>query len=101
MLVMPKNHYKLITDVPKKELENVMKVVKKLSSVTLKEAEGFNVLQNNKKAAGQIIDHVHFHIIPRYSNDGLKISYWGGYKYKEGEIEKKAKQIKEDLKNLK
>jgi histidine triad (HIT) family protein len=35
------------------------------------EADGFNVAINNGQAAGQIINHVHWHIIPRYENDGL------------------------------
>jgi histidine triad (HIT) family protein len=34
-------------------------------------AEGYNVLQNNGAAAGQVVPHVHFHIIPRRSGDGL------------------------------
>lgn len=34
-------------------------------------AEGYNVLQNNGSAAGQVVPHVHFHIIPRRSGDGL------------------------------
>ncbi len=34
-------------------------------------AEGYNVLQNNGKVAGQDVPHVHFHIIPRRTGDGL------------------------------
>jgi histidine triad (HIT) family protein len=34
-------------------------------------AEGYNVLQNNGGVAGQVVPHVHFHIIPRRSDDGL------------------------------
>ena len=34
-------------------------------------ADGYNVLQNNGSVAGQVVPHVHFHIIPRRSGDGL------------------------------
>ena len=34
-------------------------------------ADGYNVLQNNGGVAGQVVPHVHFHIIPRRSDDGL------------------------------
>ena len=34
-------------------------------------ADGYNVLQNNGSVAGQVVPHVHFHIIPRRSDDGL------------------------------
>ncbi len=39
-------------------------------------AAGFNVLQNNGEVAGQVVPHVHFHIIPRHAGDGL------GYRWK-------------------
>ena len=34
-------------------------------------ADGFNIIMNNGAVAGQIINHAHFHIIPRYTGDGL------------------------------
>lgn len=34
-------------------------------------ATGYNVLQNNGRIAGQIVPHVHFHIVPRREGDGL------------------------------
>ena len=33
--------------------------------VAAMEADGYNVLSNNGRAAGQVVDHLHFHIIPR------------------------------------
>ena len=59
-------------------------------------AEGCNVLCNNGRAAGQLVDHLHFHIIPRKSGDGL-FARWPSYKYKEGRIEAIAKMIREQL----
>ena len=37
--------------------------------------DGFNIVQNNKEAAGQTVPHFHIHLIPRYENDGQKIGW--------------------------
>jgi histidine triad (HIT) family protein len=72
-LVISKKHYENIYDIPEKELEELIKVVKKISIAVKKisEADGVNIIQNNEKAAGQAIQHIHFHIIPRKNNDGI------------------------------
>ena len=72
-LVIPKNHYKTLMEVPEKELFEVIKVIKKLSEVIEKVSggEGINILQNNGKVSGQYIPHVHFHLIPRDRGDGI------------------------------
>jgi len=49
-------------------------------------AAGVNVLQNNGRAAGQEVPHVHFHIIPRNAGDGLGYR-WNPGKYGPGEAE--------------
>ncbi|MBP5564734.1 MAG: HIT family protein, partial [Lachnospiraceae bacterium] len=36
-------------------------------------ADGFNLVQNNNECAGQTVFHFHFHLIPRYENDGQHI----------------------------
>jgi histidine triad (HIT) family protein len=38
-------------------------------------ATAYNVLQNNGRAANQVVMHVHFHIIPRFENEGLGFSW--------------------------
>ena len=74
-----------------------MKVVKKIGKSILKavNAQGFNIGVNTEKAAGQAVFHTHFHIIPRYENDGLH--HWPGGKYTEGEMEKVRKSILSSL----
>lgn len=97
-LVIPKEHFTNIFDLPEDLLGETMKVVKKLSSV-IKDAlraDGINLGMNNGQAAGQIVMHAHIHIIPRFKNDDLKL--WPGGKYKKGEIEKVARKIRNKIK---
>ena len=96
-LVIPKKHYTLFTDLPDDILKNLLSVVKNISNSILDgvEAEGFNIIINNNKAAGQVIPHVHIHIIPRFMNDRLK--HWPGKKYKPRQIKEILKRIKEKL----
>ncbi len=81
-LVITKGHYQNILEMPPDLGSQVMsalsKVGKALMSAT--NAEGFNILQNNFPAAGQIVMHVHWHIIPRHKNDGLELWKQGSYK---------------------
>jgi histidine triad (HIT) family protein len=95
LLVLPKRHSENIFDLEEPEISNVMKVIKKLSQALMKtlNAEGVNIIQNNCKAAGQIIFHSHFHIIPRFSGDNIKIGMIHG-KYEEGEMKKYADKIR-------
>ena len=48
----------------------------KFAEILLKEhdAAGFNFANNNFEVAGQVVKHVHFHILPRYKGDGIKFS---------------------------
>lgn len=70
-IVITKNHYLNIEDIPENELAELIKVVKKLSTLIHNRLniEGYNILQNNFEAAGQVINHFHVHIIPRKKAD--------------------------------
>jgi histidine triad (HIT) family protein len=64
----------------------------------MKFAPGLNILQNNKKVAGQFVDHAHFHLIPRYEGDGIILEKWKAYEYKDNQIEATAEKIRNLLK---
>ena len=59
-------------------------------------SDGYNLLCNNGRAAGQIIEHLHFHIIPRNTGDGI-FSRWPSYRYQDEMIEEIATRIRENL----
>jgi histidine triad (HIT) family protein len=71
-IVIPKNHYNNLEDIPIGELTELFRIVKKIAGLIYRKLkiDGYNILQNNFRAAGQIINHYHVHIIPRSSEDG-------------------------------
>jgi len=94
LLVIPKTHYQNIEDITEEDFGNLMLIVKKMGRL-LKDKLGvvaYNILENNDPASGQIVPHLHFHIIPRLSGDGHVI--WPKSEYEPGEAEKIVKQLK-------
>jgi histidine triad (HIT) family protein len=76
-LVIPKKHYDTFLDADAKTVSHSFEVSQKLA-IKIKEklnADGINILNNTNEAAGQSVMHMHIHIIPRYKNDDLKITF--------------------------
>lgn len=97
-LVIPKNHFNNIYDLPKEVLEKLGGELQKVSVGIKKamKAEGINIDMNNDPAAGQVIFHAHFHIIPRFQGDGFE--HWKPRKYEHSEqIKKIAEKIQEKI----
>lgn len=93
-LVVPKKHAANIEEADEQMLCHIMKTVKKVG-FSLKNnlgAPGYNVLENNDPASGQIVPHLHFHLVPRMADDGLKL--WPQKKYADGEAEEVLNKIK-------
>ncbi len=68
-LVIPKNHYEKLQEIPPEEnaelfetVRNVLSKVDKLTNATL-------VALHNGKDSGQEVPHVHIHLIPRSKQD--------------------------------
>ena len=76
-LVIPKQHTNNFTALDNDKAGELAKTVHKLAPQIAKalDADGYNLGLNNGAAAGQIVDHVHWHIIPHYDGDDLK--HWG------------------------
>lgn len=70
-IVIPKKHYSNLEDIPDYALTELYKVVKSLATMIHEKLkiDGYNILQNNFTAAGQVIKHFHVHIIPRNFDD--------------------------------
>ena len=67
-LVVPKKHYEYIYDVPDDLLARLIVTTREVARAQVKGlgASGVRIVQNNGSDAGQIIFHVHFHVIPFY-----------------------------------
>lgn len=70
-LVIPKKHYETILEIPDSEAGELFKVVKRIAIAVKKamQADGISIGQSNERAAGQVIPHVHFHVIPRFLSE--------------------------------
>jgi histidine triad (HIT) family protein len=71
-LVIPKTCYNPITETPDDVLAGLMRVCKRIAAAQIQGlgADGVNIIQNNGSAAGQVVPHLHFHVIPRFDKDG-------------------------------
>jgi histidine triad (HIT) family protein len=97
-LVIPKRHFEKLHECPAEILSEVSLRLGNIAGAVASamNADGYNVLCNNGRAASQLIDHLHFHIIPRKTEDGV-FNRWPAHKYSEGRIEKIAKRICKNL----
>lgn len=97
-LVIPKSHYIDIFDIPEKELAKIYKISKQISIAVKKatNADGISLIQQNGKAAGQDIFHLHVHVIPRF--EGQKLPSFSELKEVDrGKLENMAETIKKQL----
>lgn len=72
VLVIPKKHYDPITATPDEIVAKLHITAKKIAAAQMNAfaADGVNIMQNNGKAAGQEVEHIHIHVIPRFETDG-------------------------------
>ena len=93
-LILPKEHYANLYELPDETAAKVMQLAKKMA-VQMREklqCDGFNLVQNNGEIAGQTVFHFHMHLIPRYENDGQKIG-WASLEPTAEELEEVKNQI--------
>lgn len=74
-LVIPKEHFERLEEMPSSLYEEFMLDAKDAAVELINEvgAEDFNLIMNNGKQAGQVINHVHLHILPRKNGDGFSV----------------------------
>ena len=73
ILVMPRDHYSIMPQIPQEEVEHIFLAAKMLSNACLRalEVQGSNIIAANGVAAGQRAQHFMVHLIPRKENDNL------------------------------
>jgi histidine triad (HIT) family protein len=75
-LIVPKEIYANIFEMPEELAAHLFKVTVKLSTAIKNafQVNGVNLLSNNGEVSGQTVFHFHIHIIPRYEKDDIKIA---------------------------
>lgn len=99
VLVIPKEHYPDFLSTPVELLCRVISTAKTVIPAVLAATgtTAFNVGVNNGHDAGQVVGHMHLHLMPRRLGDGLEL--WHGKPYPEGEMKKTADAIRAKLPN--
>lgn len=92
-LVIPKRHSTNIFDVPADDFTAMAATARLLAHALDKalNADGVNLIMNNREHAGQVVDHPHMHLIPRFKGDGF--TFWPHGAYGTGEAEETQKKI--------
>lgn len=94
-LILPKTHAANIYELSDELAAKAMILAKKMATVMTDalKCDGFNIVQNNGEPAGQTVFHFHMHLIPRYKNDGVGITWTLG-ELKEEEKEEILAKVK-------
>lgn len=97
-LILPKVHYdnayKMDEDFASKVFPLAVKLAKAMKKAL--DCDGINILQNNEEAAGQTVFHFHTHLIPRYKDDEVDMT-WKQHTSVAEEQAAITRQIKEEL----
>lgn len=98
-LVVPKKHFSSLLDIPPDALGCITQTFPRLAHAVMQAsgATGLNLLQNTGASSGQVVFHLHFHLIPRREADGLGYR-WNAGKYATGQCDAMQARIVEALK---
>lgn len=97
-LVIPKIHYGTLFDISPEDLVECVTISQRLARLICGavHASGLNLVQNNNDSAGQSVDHVHIHLIPRHERDGF-ITQWSGNTPSSGEVRAILERIRTEI----
>jgi len=102
VLIIPKEHFETLADLPENMNSALLQLVKIIAGAQVEAlgAQGVNVLQNNGELAGQVIPHVHVHVIPRFKGDKVTINYSGLVELKDEQFDEIQKRLISKAKEL-
>ena len=97
-LIIPKEHCTNIYDIDEDIAAKVMKTAKKLATkmTVALNCDGFNLLQNNGKTAGQTMFHLHMHLNPRYKDADNNMLKFTSVSFSDEEMDAIRNQIIKD-----
>ena len=76
-LIIPKAHFRDLYEISDEQIQKAAVLAKRIGTKmkAVLGCDGLNIVQNNGLAAGQTVFHFHFHLIPRYDGDDVKIEW--------------------------
>lgn len=97
-LLIPKKHFSKIHECTPEVLARLGSCLGRIAGAVAEamDADGYNVLCNNGPAASQVVEHLHFHVIPRRMGDRV-FTQWPAYKYEKGRVDDLAAEIRKKL----
>ncbi len=98
-LLVPKKHYRDIYDISEAEASYLFGVTKRLTQAVREavQAPGVRIVQNNGEAAGQVVFHLHVHVIPLNLRDDIH----GSGIYRNITYPSKPEALKKDAEKIK
>lgn len=97
-LILPKNHFDDVCSLDEKTAARILPMGARVGQAMKSAlgAAGFNLVQNNGRAAGQTVFHFHMHVIPRYA-DGPDMVSWTPGEPTAAELEQTANELRKAL----
>jgi len=73
-LVIPKKHFDSLMDLDKETSSDYIKALQEVGKILVEKynGDGLNIVLNNGRSAGQVVEHVHFHLLPRKQGDNKR-----------------------------
>ena len=95
-LILPKEHYDNVYEMPDALLEKTIKLAKKIiqKETDVLGCDGYNIVQNNGEAAGQTVFHFHMQLIPRYKEKNMPMVTWKPNELPEEEMKDICRRMK-------
>ena len=96
-LVIPKLEVERLEDLPERQTVSLMRTIQQVAKAVSTAFDGidYNLILNNGVNAGQVIEHVHFHVLPRA--EGSPGPFRKHIQYAEGEMQEVGAKIRNCL----
>jgi histidine triad (HIT) family protein len=77
VLVVTKKPYETLMDADEDSAAAMMRAAAKIAKAVQAafQPDGITILQSNKPAGFQTVPHLHLHVVPRYHNDGVELTW--------------------------
>lgn len=93
-LVIPRDHHETLWDLPADRHGSYLHAIQRVTIGVREAMEADGAFVANNNVVSQSVPHLHFHVVPRRRQDGLKGFFWPRAHYGEGEADRVAAVIR-------